>query len=424
MEKDDRGSDETADRGNRKALGESSREPDSPPSARVRAGRRRRLPRRLRTRAGSPGSSAEVGAQARRTSAPTARKCQRSRGLATSHASEASPPAIPARMTDGCQPTASTYKPIPTSVTSSRPDARKSEQPPEPVDAQGEKDDVLTRDGEQVMQSPEARKSSRTAQAAPRPRRARRRARARAARRRSSRPTASSTRSRMRSPTPGDTAAAPDLSPVPAHATRRGSPAARARLPRRIRRSAGRGSGTRTTVSRIVPRGGERPTGSRRSTRSSEARLAAKRSPRLASRTAHGSFAARAPSRRAAPVPIRRLFDRARSDSSPRASALPTTGPQSRATRRAQPPARVTRSGTTASARTPDEHDPGRGGSERRVRSREPGAGRAGQQRGPVLLDDSPHGVTRSRSCSIRVGPMPGTASRSSTDLNGPCSAR
>ena len=28
----------------------------------------------------------------------------------------------------------------------------------------------------------------------------------------------------------------------------------------------------------------------------------------------------------------------------------------------------------------------------------------------------SPHGVTRSRSCSMRVGPMPGTASRSSTD--------
>ena len=57
------------------------------------------------------------------------------------------------------------------------------------------------------------------------------------------------------------------------------------------------------------------------------------------------------------------------------------------------------------------------------VRSREPGAGRARQQRGPVLLDDSPRGVARSRNCSIRMGPMPGTASRSSTDRNSPCSA-
>ena len=31
------------------------------------------------------------------------------------------------------------------------------------------------------------------------------------------------------------------------------------------------------------------------------------------------------------------------------------------------------------------------------------------------------HGVTRSRSCSIRAGPIPGTSSRSSTDANGPC---
>ena len=58
------------------------------------------------------------------------------------------------------------------------------------------------------------------------------------------------------------------------------------------------------------------------------------------------------------------------------------------------------------------------------VREREPCAGRAGEQRRPVELDDSPHGVTSSRSCSMRAGPMPGTASRSSTDLNGPCSVR
>jgi len=58
------------------------------------------------------------------------------------------------------------------------------------------------------------------------------------------------------------------------------------------------------------------------------------------------------------------------------------------------------------------------------VGDRDADAARTDQQRRPLVLDHSPHGVTRSRSCSIRVGPIPGTASRSSTDLNGPCSAR
>ena len=58
------------------------------------------------------------------------------------------------------------------------------------------------------------------------------------------------------------------------------------------------------------------------------------------------------------------------------------------------------------------------------VRGGEPRAGRTDEQRRPVELDGSPHGVTSSRSCSTRVGPIPGTASRSSTDRNGPCSVR
>ena len=56
-----------------------------------------------------PGSSPELGIQARSTSAPTASACQRSRGRATIHASDASTPATAARTTDGCQPTASAY---------------------------------------------------------------------------------------------------------------------------------------------------------------------------------------------------------------------------------------------------------------------------------------------------------------------------
>ncbi len=56
-----------------------------------------------------PGSSSAYGFHASRTAAPTSAKYQRSRGLAASHASVASPPATPALTTDGCQPTAATY---------------------------------------------------------------------------------------------------------------------------------------------------------------------------------------------------------------------------------------------------------------------------------------------------------------------------
>ncbi len=73
-----------------------------------------------------------------------------------------------------------------------------------------------------------------------------------------------------------------------------------------------------------------------------------------------------------------------------------------------------------------DEHD--RHGERERHREpdgeRQTRARRGDEKRRPVEFRDAFHCVTRSRSCSIRVGPMPGTASRSSTDANGPCSAR
>ena len=50
--------------------------------------------------------------------------------------------------------------------------------------------------------------------------------------------------------------------------------------------------------------------------------------------------------------------------------------------------------------------------------------GKGGFQRRGEPTANIPHGVTRSRSCSIRAGPIPGTASRSSTDRMKPCSAR
>ena len=56
----------------------------------------------------NPGSSRLYGFHASNTAAPTSRKYQRSRGREASQASEARPPATPARTTEGCQPTART----------------------------------------------------------------------------------------------------------------------------------------------------------------------------------------------------------------------------------------------------------------------------------------------------------------------------
>src|SRR5687767_3953825 len=55
-----------------------------------------------------PGSSRLYGFQPRRTATPTRRKYQRSLGREASQASDARPPATPARTTDDCQPTART----------------------------------------------------------------------------------------------------------------------------------------------------------------------------------------------------------------------------------------------------------------------------------------------------------------------------
>src|SRR5580765_6916877 len=59
-----------------------------------------------------PGSNKVYGFHASRTSAPRSQKCQRSAGRAASQASETSAPDTPARRTDGCAPTASTYAAI------------------------------------------------------------------------------------------------------------------------------------------------------------------------------------------------------------------------------------------------------------------------------------------------------------------------
>ncbi len=61
------------------------------------------------------------------------------------------------------------------------------------------------------------------------------------------------------------------------------------------------------------------------------------------------------------------------------------------------------------------------------VREREPDCRAPSARPRPASLDglpDADHGVTRSRSCSTRAGPIPGIASRSSTERKGPCAWR
>ena len=216
----------------------------------------------------NPGSKIDVGIQASRTSAPRARKCQRSRGLATSQASEASAPATAARATEGCQPTASTYAPMPPSVRSSRTTRRSRSSQPRPRKPAA-MNATFCPETASRWYSPEARKSCRTVSGRPSsspsttPRTIPRRSPV------VPRPTAVSMRSRRRSPIP-DT---PPRRPI-----RRQSPprmttwipcrASQARSSNPPSSEGVRGATTRASVWRIAPRGGERPTGSVRSTRS------------------------------------------------------------------------------------------------------------------------------------------------------------
>src|SRR5215211_6126870 len=59
-----------------------------------------------------PGSKTRYGFHARSATAPSSRTYHASRSLPVNHANEATAPAIAARTTDGCGPTATTYAAI------------------------------------------------------------------------------------------------------------------------------------------------------------------------------------------------------------------------------------------------------------------------------------------------------------------------
>src|SRR5438445_2774944 len=90
-----------------------------PSSTRPSRGTSRKIAATATNESWKPASKSVYGFQASSATAPSNRKCQRSTMRALSQASDASAPAIPARTTDGCGPTASTYAPMLASAPSS-----------------------------------------------------------------------------------------------------------------------------------------------------------------------------------------------------------------------------------------------------------------------------------------------------------------
>ena len=93
-----------------------------------------------------PASKTRYGFQASSAIAPSSSAYHASRSLPTIHASDASAPAIPARTTDGCAPTASTYAADSRERAELADPAAEPEQPRDDEHAAGDQDHVLSRD--------------------------------------------------------------------------------------------------------------------------------------------------------------------------------------------------------------------------------------------------------------------------------------
>ena len=152
VEEDDRSRREPARERDGERVGDAARAPDSRRAALRTRGTATKIAATAANESWKPGSSSAVGIHAMSTSAPTARKCQRSLGRAASQARDASPPATPARTTDGCQPTARTYDRDDADDRQLTHDPRQAEQPAQPVDAGRQERDVLPRDGQKVVE--------------------------------------------------------------------------------------------------------------------------------------------------------------------------------------------------------------------------------------------------------------------------------
>ena len=185
--------------------------------------------------------------------------------------------------------------------------------------------------------------------------------------------------------------------------------------------SAPRGAPIVTRKTRMAPCGGERPTGSSSRTRSRSVRESNSRTS-AGTRSAKGVF-------RTGPVTT--------VVASPERPISGASTLRSRASSRTLPHHQPTRTSASAQAGrrisgrhrsdAADDHDD-RDDDRRRphgIGERDPDAGGEDEKRRPAALDDArDHGETRSRSCSTRAGPIPGIASRSSTERKPPWAAR
>ena len=134
-------------------LAQTSRGADSPRAAARAAGRATKIAATAANDNWKPASRSVYGFQASSTNAASSRKCQRSRCRAVSHASEPSAPTTPARTTDGCAPDGEDVA----GDAGERAELPNSRGTPssggEHEHADGDEGDVLTRDGEQVVEA-------------------------------------------------------------------------------------------------------------------------------------------------------------------------------------------------------------------------------------------------------------------------------
>ncbi len=121
----------------------------------------------------NPASSTRYGFQASRPAAARSSACHASRCRPKSHASEPRTPTIPARITDGCGPTASTYAPIAAIAPAS---AHRRDTPSRNSESErpaGDDGDVRAAHGEQVVEPARAEALLERVARDPGPRRAR-----------------------------------------------------------------------------------------------------------------------------------------------------------------------------------------------------------------------------------------------------------
>ena len=182
-----------------------------------------------------------------------------------------------------------------------------------------------------------------------------------------------------------------------------------------------RGATGRARRSSTAPCGGARPAGSSSSTRSRSSTPSNRRTS-AATRTAKGETLAAPGDDDLRPGG---LADARRRGSCGRARAAGGRPTRARGRRGRSPPGRAGASAAGGTPRPPPQR-PRRARKTRErdpVRRGEPEPHGSKRDRRPAAVEQllkPAHGVTRSRSCSTRAGPMPGIASRSSTERSGP----